>query len=37
LRETLDYERSIQRARDIARENPRLAAQVIRGWVTKGE
>ena len=37
LRETLDYERSIQRARDIARDNPRLAAQVIRGWVTKGE
>jgi flagellar M-ring protein FliF len=37
VRETLDYERSIQRARDIARDNPRLAAQVIRGWVTKGE
>jgi len=37
LRETLDYERSLQRARDIARENPRLAAQVIRGWVAKGE
>lgn len=37
VREILDYERSIQRARDIARDNPRLAAEVIRGWVTKGE
>lgn len=32
-----EYERNLRQARDLARDNPRLVAQVIKTWVTQGE
>lgn len=35
--EETEYERNLRLAREIARDNPRLVAQIIRSWVTKDE
>jgi flagellar M-ring protein FliF len=32
-----EYERNLRQARELARDNPRLVAQVIKTWVTQGE